>query len=120
MNGVEQIITWMDWATIIFAFFAMFISAVNWWNEKKQLKPIKIIIEKNGERETLPLDIVRKNFTRSEVFGVLGAFDRDSKFSIKYTSTKEFFEQISDIHELKKDYLVIPLDENDKFDWMVK
>lgn len=114
----EKVITWMDWVTIIFSFFAMFFAFKNWWNNKKQLKSIQIIIDKNGQRDILPLEIMRKNFTRSELFGVLGAFDKDSKFEIKYTASKEFFRQISDVHESKKDEIIIYLKDTDKFDWI--
>lgn len=117
---LEKVITWMDWATIIFSFLAMFAAGLNWWNNKKQFKPIKIIIEKNGTKDILPLDIIRKNFTRSEVFGVLGAFDKDSNFNIKSTSSRDFFNQISDIQESKSDELIIKITDEDKFDWLIK
>jgi hypothetical protein len=108
----------MDWATIIFSFAAMFFAFKNWWNNKKQLKPIPIIIDKNGKKDILPFDIMRKNLTRSEVFGVLGAFDKESNFSIKYTASKDFFRQVSDVQEGKKDEIVIYLKDGDKFDWI--
>ncbi len=113
----REIIAWMDWATIVFAFGAMFFSARNWWNARKQLKPIKIIIERNGEQKIIPFEIIRKNFSRAELFGILGAFDKDSKFNIKYTSSKDFFQQISDIQESKKDKIIIYVSNSDKFDW---
>jgi hypothetical protein len=114
---IKTVITWMDWATIVFSFLAMCASGLNWWNNKKQLKPIKIIIEKNGIQDTLPLDIIRKNFTRAEIFGILGAFDKDSNFKIKYTSSREFLNQISDIQESKSDQLIVKIEDKDKFDW---
>lgn len=114
----EKVITWMDWATIIFSFFAMFFAFRNWWNNKKQTKPIQIIIDKNGQREVLPFELIRKNFNRSEIFGILGAFDKDSKFCISYTSSKDFFQQISDIQESKKNEIIIYLKDSDKFDWI--
>lgn len=116
---IKQVITLMDWATIAFAFFGMFFAGKNWWNTQKQMQPIKIIIERDGERKSLPLEIIRKNFTRSEVFGVLGAFDKDSSFKIAYTAKKEFFKQISDIQESKKDSLIVKIQEGDKFDWIL-
>lgn len=117
-TAIEQVITLMDWATIVFAFFGMFFAGNNWWNTKKQMQTIKIIIERDGKQKLLPLEIIRKNFTRSEVFGVLGAFDKDSSFKITYTAKKEFFQQISDIQESKKDLLIVKIQEDDKFDWI--
>ena len=114
---IKNVIEWMDWATIVFAFFGMFFAGKNWFNTRKQMQPIKIIIERNGIRNTLPLEIIRKNFTRSEVFGALGAFDKDSNFKIAYTAKKEFFQQVSDIQESKSDVLIMKIEEKDKFDW---
>jgi len=113
-----KVITWMDWVTIIFSFFAMFFAFKNWWNNKKQLKPIQIIIDRNGEKEILPFEIMRKNFTRSEIFGVLGACDKDSKFEIKYTASRDFFRQVSEVQESKIDEVIIYLKDTDKFDWI--
>lgn len=114
----EKVITWMDWITIVFSFLAMFFAFKNWWNNKKQLKLIQIIIDRNGEKVKLPFEIMRKNLTRSEVFGILGAFDKDSKFDIKYTSSRDFFRQVSDVQEAKKDEIIIYLKDTDKFDWI--
>ena len=43
--------------------------------------------------KVLPIPLIRKNFTRSELFGILGAYDKDSKFCIEHTSSIKFFEQ---------------------------
>ena len=114
----EEVITWMDWVTIIFSFFAMFFAFKNWWNNKKQLKPIPIIIERMGQKEVLPFEIMRKNITRSEIFGVLGNFDKDNSWKIKYTSSPDFFKQVSEVQESKRDEVIIHIEQTDKFDWI--
>jgi len=82
----------------------------------EQLQPISIYIEKEGHREELPVKILRKNFSRSEVFGLLGALDKESSFKISYTSSIEFFKDIEDIQASKKDSLIIKLGASDKFE----
>lgn len=84
--------------------------------EKVENALIKIFILKNDKRKELPIDITRKQITRSEIMGILGAFDKDSKFDIKYTSKKEFLEQITRIQQNKSDEIIIRIDKNDKFD----
>lgn len=113
----EKIITWMDWATIIFAFVTMILSFCNIWQRKKDKDKIEIYIQKNDQKIRLKTYMIRKNFTRAEVFGMLGALDKDSSFKIKYTSNADFIENIFNIQKGKQKELVIKIDENDKFDY---
>ena len=83
----------------------------------KQLEPITIVIEKDTEQTELPLKIIRKNFTRSEVSGILRALDKGSEFNISYTSSLDFFNDIEKVQEGKKDMLVIKLGTEDKFEF---
>ena len=83
----------------------------------KQLQPIAIIVEQNNEKSELPIKVLRKNFTRSELFGLLGALDKNSNFKIHYTSSIEFFKDIEDIQEGKKDTLLLKMTESDRFDF---
>ena len=88
----------------------------NWYQTYKQNKQIKIFIIDKGQTIELPIKLLRKNFTRAELFGVLGAFDRDSKFNIEYTSTVNFFENIKNIQNAKSNEMTIIITEKDKFD----
>ena len=88
----------------------------NWYQTYKQNKQIKIFIIDKGQIIELPIKLLRKNFTRAELFGVLGAFDRDSKFNIEYTSTVDFFENIKNIQNAKSNEMTIIITEKDKFD----
>lgn len=117
MENVEKIITWMDWATILFSFCAMFFAGRNWYLEKKQRKEIKIIILKDNIEKVLPIKILRKNLTRSELFGVLAVFEKDSKFDIKFISTQKFFNSLEEIQKGNSDILKIIISPEDKFDW---
>lgn len=111
----EKIITWMDWVTIVFAFFAMLASGFNVWQRKKDKEKIEIYIEKDNKKILLPTYVIRKNFTRAEVFGILGALEKDNDFKIKYTSDDKFIKDIFDIQTGKEKELIIKLDKNDKF-----
>ncbi len=83
----------------------------------KQLQAVTIFIEKEGEEIELPIKIIRKNFTRSELSGVLRALDKKGKFDIAYMSTIIYFQDIEDVQEGKKDNFIIKLGKEDKFEF---
>jgi len=111
MNNFEQLITWMDWATIVFSFFAMIGTGVNWWNNKKQLQKIPIYF--NDQK--LNLDIARKDFSRQEIQGILGLFRKDMKihYDIKYLSKIDYLDSIYKIQIGEIDSLKIKLTKNE-------
>ena len=82
----------------------------------KQLQSISIFIEKNNKKSELPVKILRKNFTRSEFFGILRALDTGSEFKIAYLSEKIFYKDLENVQNGKKDSLVIQLEVSDKFE----
>lgn len=88
----------------------------SWYQSFKQNKQIKIFIVDKGETIELPIKLLRRNFTRAELFGILGAFEKDSKFNIEYTSTIDFFENIENIQNAKSNEITIIITEKDKFD----
>lgn len=88
----------------------------NWYQNYVQNKQIEIYILHNNVKTMLPIKLIRKNFTRAEINGILGAFDKDSKFYIAHTSSVEFFEDIENIQNGKLNEICIPITENDKFD----
>lgn len=114
-NYITQTIDLLDKITILFAFGAMYFSFSNWLKRKKDTEKIEIYIEKNEQKILLPSYVIRKNFTRAEVFGILGALENDSDFKIKYTSDKDFTKNIYDIQTGKEKELIVKIDENDKF-----
>lgn len=118
MQAILDIIDTLDKITIVFAFIIMLSTLYNaYWSFKGRTEIDIIILEPNNQSILLPHKILRKNFTRAEIFGVLGALDKDSKFDIKHTASKEFFADILAVQKAKKDKIVIKIDENDKFDW---
>lgn len=113
---LESTIYWLNNFTVLFAFGAMCFSGFNLFKNMRQNKFIPICIEKNGVKEPLDIEIKRKEFSRSELNGVLGALEKDGKFNIDYFSTKEFFDQLNDVQKSNKDEFVIYLSDSDKFE----
>ncbi|WP_419257626.1 hypothetical protein [Campylobacter fetus] len=94
-------------------------------------------IDKNGIKKKfkLPITIKRKYFTRAELLGILGGFHSKPHYSIRYTTKKEFFENIKNVKDVKENKITIFVDSskptidksddepitnkegNDKFDW---
>ncbi|RLA78788.1 MAG: hypothetical protein DRG78_14300 [Epsilonproteobacteria bacterium] len=106
--------------SIIITFGTFIMVIKNYLNNKKQTDKIEIIINRNNCLETLPTFVLRKDFTRSEVFGILGALDSNSKFDIKYTSDAQFIENIFNIQKGVGKELIIKIEDEDKFDWHSK
>jgi len=128
---MKEIMLWFKtselWASID-AFFTLVSMSVtfgtlvmvvkNYYTNKKSLEKIEIYIHTpNKELYKLPTYIIRKNFTRAEVFGTLRALNIGDDFNIVYTSTTKFLEDIFKVQTLKSDRLIIEIDENDNFKW---
>lgn len=90
----------------------------NWYQNYKQNQEIRIqiVLQHMNITKVFPIPLIRKNFTRSELFGILGAYDKDSKFCIEHTSSIKFFEDIRNIQEGKLDEISIIIKKEDKFD----
>ena len=120
MESFSGIIDVLDVITILFSTLTLVFVVINFfynlYARKKENQLIKILIIKDGVEKQLPIGILRKQISRSEVLGMLGVFDKQSYFEIAYTSKKEFFDQITEIQNNKKDVLRIYLQPNDKFD----
>ena len=106
---------YIDIITTIVSFITLIFVFRNWRNAKKQQEPVKIVLKFKDRDVTLPIELIRKNFTRAEVFGLIRVFDKDHQFHIEYTSTKEFFEQLLEVQEGKKDTFSILIGKDDKF-----
>ena len=106
-----------DALTIVFAFIAMIFAFRKFISAQKGEQIIGIFIEKNGQKESLPLVILRKNFTRAELFGALQTINQREKFNIAYLKTMDFFENLSQIQAKKSNELIIKLSPNDSFDF---
>ena len=112
---LNSLITIMDWVTIVFAFFAMFGSFYSMYRHKKhqqmELKKIKIIFYTKDKRYLLDVDIPRKHISRSEIQGILAAFQLNvaSRYSLLYLSEIHFLNDIFAIQNGKLDRLIIKL-----------
>jgi len=78
-------------------------------------------IDKQDEIDT-GLSVLRKNCTRSEVFGILGMLQKDPKkrYEIKYTKDLSFLGKLQDIQKGDADKLIIPIidEELEQFEYM--
>lgn len=106
---------YMDKFTIMTAFLTLGIVARNHYNNHKNQDEIKITLHfLNTNLETeLPIKILRKDFTRSEIFGYLGALNKGDKFDIAYLKKNEFFTQILEVQNKKKDDIKIKISKDD-------
>lgn len=113
-----EFIEFLDYITIVFAFFAMIGTFVNFFYRRKDSKLIKIYIKfPDNSTRLVPYHITRRNFTRSELFGILRAIDKEESFKIKYISTPEFFDDVLQVQKGKSDEITIRLETDDKFSW---
>ena len=117
LDKIIQVIDILDKITIVFAFIIMILTIYNWVQYRKMQQKIKIILLINNEQKPLPLTILRRHFTRAEILGVLGVFDKDSQFTIHHTATEKFFNDIQAVQLGKQDEIIIPIRNNDKFDY---
>ena len=113
-----ELIEILDYVTIVFVFFAMIGTFINFFYRRKDSKLIKIYIQfPDGSRRPVPYYITRRNFTRSELFEILRAIDNNENFSIKHTYTPEFFDDVLQVQKGKSDEITIRLETDDKFNW---
>jgi len=88
----------------------------------RQRKSIRIILSYGDEKIELPVPLLRAELTRQEVLGRIGMIpmkNKKSRFSIRYTNTVEFWEQLTQIMESSNEGIItIPLKEGeiDQFD----
>ena len=111
---------YVDIITTVISFLTLITVFKNWLNARKQQKPIAIILKSQEKTIEIPIKLMRKNVTRSEVFGTLGAFNKEHKFKVEYISSKDFFEQLLAVQEGKKDSLIILLEEHDDYNYFSK
>jgi len=75
---------------------------------------IKIYFDKDGQSIDTKLSILRKNFTRSELMGVLGMIQKDTKTRFEIQSLKDLsiLEKLQQIQKSKdKEFHIIVTDE---------
>lgn len=107
----EEIIKYLDYATIIFAFLAMFGAFYNIYNFKKRLEKVDIYF--NDKKLAIPL--IRKECTRGEIQGLLAMFRKNMgiNFHIEFMGSVEYLDLIMDIQKNKSNKLIIKLIEEE-------
>ena len=123
MSEFETVIEWLDKATILFATFAMVGTAYNFYKQRidkeEELKKIKIYFNVDEEKYLLDLDMPRKHISRSEIQGVLAAFQSDIKgrYSLDYLSTINFLDDIFKIqnNEIQQLNIIVTKEEFKQF-----
>ena len=93
----------------------------NYIQNKKQQQLVKIYIKDTrtmGKEMPIPSFILRRNFNRVEVKGILKELHKGSEYDIDYISNPKssFLEDIYKIQSGKSDKLVIKIKEGDKFE----
>jgi flagellar motor component MotA len=77
---------------------------------------IKIYFKVDNQKQIdTNLSILRKNFSRSEVFGLLGMIQKDAKgrFDIAYSRDKSMLDALHAVQKGDKDSFVIPINSNE-------
>ena len=130
---MNEIMKWFQdsaiWATVDASFTMVsilitagtFIMVIkNYQSNKKQLERVEIIILNKPENKSqaIPSYILRKNFNRVEVKGILRGLHKGSEYEIDYIENPNstFFQDIYKIQTAQLDALTIPISENDKFE----
>lgn len=113
-------IDWLDKVTIIFSFITMIFVAYKWWQDRKQGEKVTISFSLNGREICLEnISIIRRHITRSEILGMLGVIQKNSKerYNIDYLSDARFFEDLYAVQKGKLNKLVIDVtgDEIEQF-----
>ena len=72
---------------------------------------VELIFEVEGKKENTGFSVLRKNFTRGEVLGVLGMIPtkESQKFSLDYTSNGSFLKAVDEIQKGRSKKFAIPM-----------
>jgi hypothetical protein len=111
MIELLRIIDTLDKITIIFSFLTMVMVGWNWIKNRKSEDKIQIYFQnQSGQIIWLEnISIIRKHVTRSEVLGILGVLQKNSKerYNIAYLSKTRFFNDLYGVQIGENDTLVI-------------
>jgi hypothetical protein len=122
---VDSLIDMMDKVTIVFGFVTMLGVFYNIWqnrrNKKLENKKIKIYFDLEGIDYLLDLDMPRKHISRSEIQGILSAFQNvpSQRYSIEYLSDINFLDDIYKIQNNILDELKIIILEKEMNGWKI-
>lgn len=121
IENILKIIDFLDKATIVITSITMLAVVYTWYSNRKQLDRIQIYFIDENHHELLleNISIVRKHITRSEVLGILGVIQTNSKerYNIDYLSSTAFFNDLYAIQKgtLNKLFITISAKELEQF-----
>lgn len=122
---MDSLIDMMDKVTIVFGFVTMLGVFYNIWqnrrNKKLENEKIKIYFDLEGIDYLLDLDMPRKHISRSEIQGILSAFQNvpSQRYSIEYLSDINFLDDIYKIQNNILDELKIIISEKEMNGWKI-
>lgn len=91
-----------------------------YFSNKKQLQPIKIFLKKGNITKEIPTYIIRKNFTRGDIKGILSELhDSDEPYKISDIRKPLFLKRIFDIQQGKYSDLTINIYDSDFFEYKI-
>lgn len=107
----------LDKITIVFAFFMMLAVFYNYYRQNQKIQIYFLIGGKEIFLENI--SIIRKHITRSEILGMLGVIQKNSKerYNIEYLSETKFFEDLYAIQKggSQKLFIEVSTDELEQF-----
>lgn len=122
---MDSLIDMMDKVTIVFGFVTMLGVFYSIWqnrrNKKLENEKIKIYFDLEGIDYLLDLDMPRKHISRSEIQGILSAFQNvpSQRYSIEYLSDINFLDDIYKIQNNILDELKIIILEKEMNGWKI-
>lgn len=102
--------------SIIITSFTLFFAYRNWQNSRKQLEEINIELEfYDGYKEKI-YPIKRKNFSRSELKGILRELhDDNTNYKISYMTENEFLDSIFKVQDGDSNEFIMKIKQDDNF-----
>ncbi len=102
------------WFSVIDTASAVSLALLAGWGYLEYVKSeneIKIIFDVEGKKIDTGLSILRRDFTRSELMGVLGMIQKNQKekYNLEYLRNKSFLKQLHKIQKESDKEYVLPL-----------
>jgi len=104
------------WIDAIITIFTLIMVYISYKEQQKQLELIEIYIDIEGTLCKIPVYIIRKNFTRAEIKGILRGLVKNDSYSIEYIDNPRstFLKDVIAIQQGQKDKLIITIEPQDQ------
>jgi energy-coupling factor transporter transmembrane protein EcfT len=102
------------WFSVIDTASAVALAILAFWGYieyARSEEPVKIIFDIEGQKYDTGLSLLRKDFKRSEVMGILGMIQKDQKkkFNLSFFQDKSILKKLQDIQTGKNKEFVIKM-----------